>query len=167
MKLITSGPPFKKEQILIHAKFSSMQELENLSLLGSNSTKYPNSPEEAKLEVIPNKWTNNDYLVNLDCHEFTCLCPKTQQPDFAKIYIKYIPKEFLVESKSLKLYLFSFRNTGIFHEFVINKIAKDLFEIMQPKFLQVTGDFLARGGISIRPVVELGDKDLRCLIPVV
>ena len=96
---------------------------ENLSLLGNTETKYPESPEEAKLESIPNLWTNNDYVVNLDCHEFTCLCPKTSQPDFASLEISYIPDQLLVESKALKLYLFSYRNQGIFHEFVTNKIA--------------------------------------------
>lgn len=134
--------------------------VENLSLLGSAQTKYPQSPEEAELEAIPNLWQANDYLVNLDCHEFTCLCPKTGQPDFAKIYIRYLPADSLVESKSLKLYLFSFRNTGIFHEFVINKIAQDLFETIKPKYLEVVGDFMPRGGIAIRPVVQLGDKNL-------
>lgn len=130
---------------------------ENLSLLGASQIDYPQSPEEAVLEVIPNKWTQNDYTVNLDCHEFTCLCPKTGQPDFAKIFISYIPADLLVESKALKLYLFSYRNTGIFHEFVINKIANDLFDAMKPKYLKVEGDFMPRGGIAIKPVVELGD----------
>ncbi len=131
---------------------------EELSLLGAQQTEYPQSPEAAKLEVIPNQWQGNDYTVNLDCHEFTCLCPKTGQPDFAQIHIEYIPGELLVESKALKLYLFSYRNTGIFHEFVINKIAKDLFDAMQPKYLKVSGDFMPRGGIAIKPVVELAPQ---------
>jgi len=133
---------------------------ENLSLLGAAETKYPSSPEEASLEAIPNLCKSNDYVINLDCHEFTCLCPKTSQPDFAKIYISYIPDEFIVESKSLKLYLFSYRNTGIFHEFVINKISNDLYSLLKPKSIKVLGDFMPRGGIAIRPVVILGDKDL-------
>jgi 7-cyano-7-deazaguanine reductase len=132
----------------------------DLSLLGSAETVYPNSPEDAQLEAIPNMWQKNDYSINMDCHEFTCLCPKTGQPDFAKIYISYLPAESLVESKSLKLYLFSFRNQGIFHEFVINKIAEDLFNTIKPKYLKVLGDFMPRGGIAIRPIVELGDKTL-------
>lgn len=132
----------------------------NLSLLGAAETRYPTKPEEAQLEAIPNMWQKNDYSINLDCHEFTCLCPKTGQPDFAKIYISYLPGESLVESKSLKLYLFSYRNEGIFHEFVINKIANDLFETIKPKYLKVMGDFMPRGGIAIKPVVELGDKEL-------
>ena len=132
----------------------------DLSLLGSAQTIYPQSPEEAQLEAIPNMWQKQDYVVNLDCYEFTCLCPKTGQPDFAKIYISYLPGESLVESKSLKLYLFSYRNHGIFHEFVINKIADDLFQTIKPKYLKVVGDFMPRGGIAIKPVVELGDKGL-------
>lgn len=132
----------------------------DLSLLGASNTHYPQHPDEAKLEAIPNQWNTNDYFINLDCHEFTCLCPKTGQPDFAKIYISYVPGEFLIESKALKLYLFSFRNIGIFHEFVINKIADDLNKAIKPKFIKVYGDFMPRGGISIRPEVKLGDMDL-------
>lgn len=134
---------------------------ESLNLLGSAETKYPQSPDEAQLEAIPNMWKANDYSINLDCHEFTCLCPKTGQPDFAKIYISYLPAESLVESKSLKLYLFAYRNEGIFHEFVINKIADDIFNTIKPKYLKVLGDFMPRGGIAIRPIVELGDTSLR------
>jgi len=134
--------------------------LSELSLLGASQINYPQKPEDAKLEAIPNQWPQNDYLINIDCHEFTCLCPKTGQPDFAKVYISYIPKNHLIESKALKLYLFSFRNHGIFHEFVINKIATDLKNAIDPKFIQVFGDFMPRGGIAIRPVVQLGDRDL-------
>jgi 7-cyano-7-deazaguanine reductase len=133
---------------------------DKLSLLGSANTVYPNSPEDAVLEPISNQFTDNDYKVDLDCQEFTCLCPKTGQPDFAKIFISYIPDKYLIESKSLKLYLFSYRNQGIFHEFVINKIAKDLFMVLQPKSLKVTGNFMPRGGISINPQVLLGDRVL-------
>ena len=144
------------------AKIIAMQSTgaENLNLLGNTETKYPNSPEEADLEVIPNLWTENDYVVQLDCHEFTCLCPKTAQPDFARLDIQYIPRDLLIESKALKLYLFSFRNTGIFHEFVVNKIANDLQEKLNAKVLVVTGDFMPRGGIAIKPKVVLGDRDL-------
>jgi 7-cyano-7-deazaguanine reductase len=133
---------------------------ENLSLLGSNETQYPAKPEEAILEVIPNMWLDHDYVVELDCHEFTCLCPKTSQPDFARIKIYYIPNRELIESKALKLYLFSFRNTGIFHEFVINKIANELNAVLNPKFICVEGDFMPRGGIAIKPRAFLGDLQL-------
>jgi len=133
---------------------------ENLVLLGQSQTNYPSSVEEAQLEAIPNLCKENDYVINLDCHEFTCLCPKTSQPDFAKIFISYIPNDFIIESKSLKLYLFAYRNTGIFHEFVINKIAMDLQKLLGAKVLRVVGDFMPRGGIAIKPVVILGDKAL-------
>lgn len=98
-------------------------------------------------------------MVELQCPEFTSLCPKTKQPDFAKITIRYSPNKRLVESKSLKLYLFSYRNHGSFHENCVNQIAKDLFALMDPFWLEVRGDFGARGGISINPSVMLGMND--------
>ncbi len=140
-------------------KQSNNELLKDLSLLGE-ATNYPQDPDEAKLEAIPNQWQEHDYLVELDCPEFTCVCPKTSQPDFAKIYISYIPAEKLIESKALKLYLGAYRNYGIFHEYVVNKIARDLQTVLQAKYLRVFGDFSARGGISIKPSVELGDRDL-------
>lgn len=133
---------------------------DNLTLLGQSLTKYPSNPEEANLELINNQFLNHDYLIELECFEFTCLCPKTSQPDFGKIIIKYIPNKFLIESKALKLYLFSFRNIGVFHEFVINRIANDLNSTLQAKYLMVQGKFQARGGISIMPLVQLGDIEL-------
>lgn len=128
---------------------------ETLSLLGSGKTNYPQHPDEAKLEVFENQWPGHSYTVELHCPEFTTVCPITAQPDFAKIYIRYIPDEYLVESKALKLYLFSFRNIGMFHEFVVNKIAKDLFDAMRPKEILVRGEFNPRGGIAIHPEVIL------------
>lgn len=130
---------------------------EHLTLLGSGKTKYPTCPEEAVLETFENKWPDNEYIVELECPEFTSLCPKTGQPDFARFTIAYIPNKLLVESKALKLYLFSFRNHGEFHESVTNRIATDLFETMKPKALVVRGDFYPRGGISINPLVLKGD----------
>ncbi len=134
--------------------------LADLTLLGSSHNNYPQDPDEAKLETIANQWTDADYLVQLDCPEFTCVCPKTGQPDFARIYISYIPDQRLIESKALKLYLFAYRNYGIFHEYVVNKIARDLQNVLNAKYLRVYGDFSARGGISIKPCVELGDREL-------
>lgn len=125
--------------------------------LKASKIEYPKTPEEAKLEIISNRWAN-EYTVQLICNEFTCVCPVTGQPDFAKIIIDYSPDKFLVESKSLKLYLFSFRNTGIFHEFVINKIANDINTILKPHWITVKGEFSPRGGISIVPLVRL-DKN--------
>jgi len=126
-----------------------------LKLLGNKETKYPTEYSPDILEKIPNIH-ENDYMVHLDCPEFTSLCPVTSQPDFAHIYINYIPDKFLVESKSLKLYLFSFRNHGDFHENCINTIMKDLKELLSPKFIEVLGKFTPRGGISIHPYVNFG-----------
>ncbi|MBR1732568.1 MAG: preQ(1) synthase, partial [Alloprevotella sp.] len=97
-----------------------------------------------------------DYWVRFNCPEFTSLCPITWQPDFAEIRISYIPARRMVESKSLKLYLFSFRNHGDFHEDCVNTIMKDLVRLMQPKYIEVTGLFTPRGGISIHPYANYG-----------
>lgn len=128
---------------------------DNLTHLGSNTTKYSDTYNPKLLEAFPNKFPMQTYEVELICPEFTALCPMTGQPDFGTIIIRYSPKALLVESKSLKLYLFSFRSTGSFHEDCINKIARDLFELMQPKWLEVQGKFNPRGGISINPFVRL------------
>jgi 7-cyano-7-deazaguanine reductase len=125
----------------------------HLIQLGS-STSLPQSPQEAKLEVIPNRWPASDYTVQLFCEEFTCVCPMTGQPDFAKIIIEYRPEQLLIESKSLKLYLGSYRNVGIFHEFVVNAICHDLVQVLRPRSIEVKGEFSTRGGIRILPVVR-------------
>ena len=125
-------------------------------LLGSANTKYPTDNAPEVLEYFENKHTGNDYFVKFNCPEFTSLCPITSQPDFATIYISYIPDEKMVESKSLKLYLFSFRNRGDFHEDCVNIIMKDLIKLMDPKYIEVTGKFLPRGGISIDPYANYG-----------
>jgi 7-cyano-7-deazaguanine reductase len=133
-----------------------MSDTNDLSLLGQGATKYPQKPEDAVLETFANRWPENDYVVELECPEFTSLCPKTGQPDFARITIAYMPDRRLIESKALKLYLFSFRNHGEFHEDVTNRIAHDLFRAMDsPKVLIVRGEFYPRGGISINPCVIL------------
>ena len=111
------------------------------------------------LEAIPNKNRGKNYFVRLVSDEFTCVCPITGQPDFATITINYIPDEFLVESKSLKLYLTSFRNHGIFHEEAANRIADDLIKLLKPRYLEVEGNFSVRGGISIVPFVNYGNAD--------
>lgn len=126
---------------------------EHLEQLGK-SVPYPQSPREAKLEAIPNQWPDSDYIVQIVCDEFTCLCPMTKQPDFAKIFIEYSPFQHLIESKSLKLYLGSYRSEGIFHEFVANAICHDLVSILQPKCIEVRAEFSIRGGIRITPVVR-------------
>lgn len=108
------------------------------------------------LETFENKHPGNDYWVKFNCPEFTSLCPITGQPDFATVYISYLPDRKMVESKSLKLYLFSFRNHGAFHEDCINMIMKDLITLMDPKYIEVWGKFLPRGGLSIDPYANYG-----------
>ena len=108
------------------------------------------------MESFINKHPGNDYFVKFNCPEFTSLCPMTGQPDFATIYISYVPDMKLVESKSLKLYLFSFRNHGDFHEDCVNIIMKDLIKLMEPKYIEVWGKFTPRGGLSIDPYANYG-----------
>lgn len=129
-----------------------MDELKNLG----NKTTYDFEYNPAVLECFVNKHTDNDYFVKFNCPEFTSLCPITGQPDFATIYISYIPEINMVESKSLKLYLFSFRNHGAFHEDCVNIIMKDLIKLLDPKYIEVIGKFLPRGGISIDPFCNYG-----------
>lgn len=133
----------------------SKEELQGVSLLG-NKTAYKSDYAPEVLESFPNKHPQNDYWVKFNCPEFTSLCPMTGQPDFATIYISYVPDERLVESKSLKLYLFSFRNHGDFHEDCVNIIMKDLIKLMKPKYIEVWGKFLPRGGLSIDPYANYG-----------
>ena len=128
---------------------------EGLKLLGSE-TEYGQDYAPEILEAFENKHPENDYWVQFNCPEFTSLCPITGQPDFAEIKILYIPDKRMVESKSLKLYLFSFRNHGDFHEDCVNIIMKDLIRLMDPKYIEVTGIFLPRGGISIYPYANYG-----------
>ncbi|MCQ2350601.1 MAG: preQ(1) synthase [Paludibacteraceae bacterium] len=120
------------------------------------STEYPKDYAPQVLEAFENKHKGNDYFVKFNCPEFTSLCPITSQPDFATIYVSYIPDEKLVESKSMKLYLFSFRNVGEFHENCINTIMKDLINLLNPKYIEVWGKFMPRGGISIDPYCNYG-----------
>ena len=119
-------------------------------LLG-NKTEYRFGYDPTVLETFENSHPDNDYWVRFNCPEFTSICPITSQPDFASIYIIYMPDKRMVESKSLKLYLFSFRNHGAFHEDCVNIIMKDLVALMKPKYIEVWGEFTPRGGISIYP----------------
>lgn len=128
---------------------------EGLKALGAK-TKYSMDYAPEVLETFNNKHPDNDYWVQFNCPEFTSLCPITGQPDFAEIKIMYIPSEKMVESKSLKLYLFSFRNHGDFHEDCVNIIMKDLVKLMHPKYIEVIGLFTPRGGISIFPYANYG-----------
>ncbi len=140
------------------------EELSGVTLLGASKTQYPTDYSAERLEWFPNKHPENDYLVTLDCPEFTSLCPKTGQPDFGHIVINYIPGHKMVESKSLKLYLFSFRNHGDFHEDCINIIMKDLIALMEPRYIEVVGMFTPRGGISIRPFAQWADENHKQLL---
>lgn len=125
-------------------------------LLGSGNTEYPTQYAPQVLEAFENRHKGNDYFIKFNCPEFTSLCPITSQPDFATIYISYIPDEKIVESKSLKLYLFSYRNHGDFHENCVNTIMKDLITLLDPKYIEVWGKFMPRGGLSIDPYCNYG-----------
>ncbi len=125
-------------------------DLANLTLLGRDA-----QPSK-QLETFPNHDPGRRYTVTLSTDEFTCVCPATGQPDYATITIQYIPDQSIVESKSLKLYLWSYRNEGVFHEHVVNTICDDLIAALDPHWIEVTGAFKARGGIAITVVVHHG-----------
>lgn len=134
---------------------------DGLTRLGSGHTEYPKDYDPSVLEAFPNRHPDRDYFVKLNCPEFTSLCPITGQPDFAAITIAYVPDEKIVESKSLKLYLFSYRNHGEFHENCVNTILSDLVKLLDPRYLEVWGKFLPRGGISIDPYANYGKPGTR------
>ena len=113
-------------------------------------------PNKNDLEIVPNEYEDRDYEVNVAIPEFNCVCPRTGLPDFATIKINYIPNKYIVELKSLKLYIVKFRNMGIFHESATNKIFKDFQDACQPKKIEVIGEFSARGGIST--IVKVNSK---------
>ena len=131
------------------------KDLGELKTLGA-TVAAPGDYDPSILEAFGNRHPQRDYWVTFTAPEFTTLCPKTGQPDFATLTIRYIPGKKLVESKSLKLYLFGFRNHGDFHEDVINVIYNDLVKLLKPKYMEVYGKFAARGGISIDPFVNGG-----------
>ena len=121
---------------------------EHLTILGA-----PAEPSR-RLESFPNRATGRFFVVRLESREFTCLCPKTGQPDFAEIVVRYVPDSQVVESKSFKLYLASYRNEGVFHEHVVNLILDDLTAACAPHWCEVTGRFTVRGGVAITVVAE-------------
>jgi len=125
------------------AKMTRKEDLDGLTLLGRRSR------PTKKLETFPNRHPERDYVVTLKTEEFTCVCPATGQPDYAKLIIEYIPDRRIVESKSLKLYLWSYRDKGVFHEHVANVILDHLVSTLKPRWCKVTADFAVRGGISI------------------
>ena len=128
------------------------KDLEGLTLLGKGSK------PSRRLETFPNRHPNRRYLVRLESEEFTCLCPATGQPDFAVIHVEYVPNDKILESKSFKLYLWSYRDEGIFHEHVANTILDDLVEALDPHWCRVVGEFNIRGGIAITVECEHGTR---------
>jgi len=135
--------------------YSKREDLDSLTALG-RTVRPSGGYDPSLLDAFDNRHPERDYWVVFTCPEFTTLCPKTGQPDFATLTIRYIPSKRLVESKSLKLYLFGFRNHGDFHEDVVNVIYNDLVNLLKPKYMEVVGKFAARGGISIDPFVNGG-----------
>jgi 7-cyano-7-deazaguanine reductase len=129
-------------------RMTQKSDLDGLTLLGRGA-----KPTK-KLETFPNHHPERDYIITLRTEEFTCVCPATGQPDFAKLTIQYMPDKKIIESKSLKLYLQSFRNKGAFHEHVTNVILDDLVAALEPRWCKVTADFAVRGGISITAEAE-------------
>ena len=125
----------------------------SLSALG-RKVPLPASPDQARLEAFPNRHADRDYTIRFDCPEFTSLCPITGQPDFGAITIEYVPDRLCIESKSLKLYLGSFRNEGSFAESITNRIRDDVAAACRPRRLTVTAQFTPRGGIGIRVVAS-------------
>lgn len=137
------------------------EERGDVTLLGNQKAQIPKDYAPEVLQTFVNKHPDHDYFVKFNCPEFTSLCPITGQPDYATLTISYVPEIRMVESKSLKLYLFSFRNRGDFHEDCVNIIMEDLIRLMDPKYIEVWGKFLPRGGISIDPYCNYGKPGTR------
>ena len=127
-----------------------------LSLLG-HTTKFPDHPKAATLETFRNENAKRDYWITFECGEFTSMCPVTGQPDFAKIRIEYVPHELCIETKSLKFYLASFRNTRAFNEAIVNRILDDIVAACRPRHAVVRGEFAPRGGIGVIVDAEYPD----------
>ena len=134
-------------------KITQKSDLDGLTLLGRGA-----KPAK-KLETFPNHHPGRDFIVTLHTEEFTCVCPATGQPDFASLTIQYIPDRKILESKSLKVYLWSFRNQGAFHEHVTNAILDDLVKVLAPRWCKVMAEFAVRGGISITVEAEHKKKN--------
>ena len=129
-----------------------------LTLLSRSHTEYPDTPDEARLETFVNAYPGRDYEILFDCPEFTSLCPVTGQPDFGHIRIRYVADKKCIESKSLKLYLYSFRNHHTFHEEAVNRILSDLVKACKPRWMEVCGEFRPRGGIALTITATEGAK---------
>ena len=133
----------------IRKQRDNSERFDKLTLLTKSETTVPTSPEMANLEVFDNLYSKRDYEITFDCPEFTSLCPVTGQPDFGKITITYVPDKLCVESKSLKLFMFSFRSHNTFHEEVVNSILEKVVEACSPRWIEVVGEFRPRGGIAL------------------
>lgn len=129
---------------------TKVEDMDGLTLLGNSEAAF------SGLETFPNRNPGRDYTVTLTTDEFTCVCPLTGQPDFARITITYVPDLRIVESKSLKLYFFTYRNRGVFHEHAANLILTDLVKVLEPRWCRVEADFGVRGGIAIRVSAQHG-----------
>lgn len=138
---------------------SRNQKYAGLTLLGNSEAAFPKSPRQAKIETFPNPKPDREYRIRLDCPDFTSLCPVTGQPDFAEIVVEYVPGERCVETKSVKLYLSSYRNVHSFNEQVINRILDDLVQACQPRRMKVEGRFVPRGGLSLTVIAEHPNAD--------
>ena len=137
---------------------ASKERFNTLTLLSASERNYPTSPEEARLETFTNLYADRDYLIEFDCPEYTSLCPVTGQPDFGHIIIRYVPDDKCIESKSLKLYLYSFRNSSTFHEESVNTILDAIVKACSPRRAEVIGRFRPRGGIPINVKASYGDR---------
>ena len=158
--------PKKKRSVLLHQigglwnatrvvmQKQNRRRYATLTLLGNSQAAFPKSPKHCILESFPNRYPGRDFSVCVDCPDFTSLCPVTGQPDFAEILITYVPNRRCLETKSLKLYLASYRNERSFNEEVINQILDDLVAACAPRKMRVEGKFAARGGISLTVVAE-------------
>ncbi|MGC8605635.1 MAG: preQ(1) synthase [Desulfomonilaceae bacterium] len=136
-------------------------EYSGLTILKSSKQVYPAGPGQANLETFPNRYPDRDYIIRFNCQEFTSVCPITGQPDFAQITITYVPNAKCIESKSLKLYLFSYRHAGMFHEEITNRILDDVVSACSPRWAQVLGIMNARGGIGIRVLAEFSEPGFK------
>ena len=141
-------------------KKSQTRKFESLKLLGRSDTRFPSAPTSTTLETFQNKFSKRDYWIRFESPEFTSMCPVTGQPDFARITIDYVPDKLCIESKSLKFYLASFRNTHSFNEEIANRILEDLVKACSPRRALVHGEFAARGGISVTVDAAYPDSEL-------
>ncbi len=129
-----------------------------LTLLKASEQHYPTSPEEARLETFRNLYADRDYVIEFDCPEYTSLCPVTGQPDFGHLTVRYIPDQLCIESKSLKLFLYSFRNSNTFHEESVNTVLDAVVQCCRPRRAMVIGRFRPRGGIAINVKAVYGGE---------